>query len=41
MTARANETSEEMYERYGVGYIKKPFDVDNFNEVIANVANSK
>jgi CheY-like chemotaxis protein len=41
MTARANETSEEMYERYGVGYIKKPFAVDDFKEIIENVANSK
>ena len=41
MTARANQTSEEMYERYGVGYIKKPFDVNDFMDVVVNIADSK
>ena len=41
MTARTNQTAEEMYERYGVGYIKKPFDVDCFMDVIEDIANSK
>jgi len=34
LTARVNETAQEMYERYGVTYIKKPFDLKVFKEKI-------
>ena len=37
LTARANETAEEMYERYGVGYVRKPFDVNNFINIIEKI----
>lgn len=41
MTARTNETAEEMYESYGVGYIKKPFDINGFMDVIEGIASSR
>lgn len=41
MTARSNETSEQTYERYGIGYIKKPFEVNDFKEIVGSIANSK
>jgi len=41
MTARSNETSEQMYESYGIGYTKKPFEVNDFKEIVGSIANSK
>jgi DNA-binding response OmpR family regulator len=41
MTARTTQTAEDMYDHYGVGYIKKPFDVNNFKEIIENISYSK
>ena len=34
LTARVNETAEQMYERYGITRIKKPFDLKEFKERI-------
>jgi DNA-binding response OmpR family regulator len=41
LTARINETAEEMYKRYGVAHIKKPFDIVEFKERIENILFNK
>lgn len=37
LTARVNATAEEMYQRYGITYIKKPFDLKEFKERIETI----
>ena len=41
LTARTNETVEEMCTKYGVEYISKPFDVNRFKERIKKILFSK
>lgn len=37
LTGRTNETAEEMYERYGITRIKKPFSIQEFKERIEEI----
>lgn len=37
LTARDNDTARQMYERYGVTRIKKPFDIKEFKEKVEEV----
>ena len=41
LTARTNATAEEMYERYGITHIKKPFDINEFKESIKEIVFDK
>ncbi len=41
LTGRSNETAIEMYNRYGIDYIKKPFDIKDFKESVKRAVNSK
>jgi len=37
LTARCNDTAEEMYERYGITRIKKPFNIQEFKNKIEEI----
>ena len=37
LTARSNSTAKEIYDRYGVEYIIKPFDIKNLQENIERI----
>jgi len=37
LTGRITETAEEMYNRYGITYIKKPFNIQEFKESIKEI----
>jgi len=41
LTARSTETAQEMYRRYGVDYISKPFDINYLISSIDKITNSK
>jgi len=41
LTARSNSTALDMYDRYGVEYIIKPFDVKNLQENIERIITAR
>ena len=41
LTARSNSTAKDMYERYGVEYIIKPFDIKNLQENVERIIISR
>jgi len=41
LTSRENETAVGMYNRYGIEYIKKPFDINDFKQSIKKAYNSR
>jgi len=41
LTARSNSTAKEMYDRYGVEYIIKPFDIKNLQENIEKIITTR
>jgi len=41
LTGRITETAEEMYDRYGITYIKKPFDIKEFKKSVEEILYDK
>jgi len=41
LTARSNSTAKDMYDRYGVEYIIKPFNIKDFQENIERIVTSR
>lgn len=41
LTGRDTETAQEMYKRYGIARIKKPFDIKEFEERIEEIIYDK
>jgi len=41
LTARSNPTAVDMYDRYGVEYIIKPFDIKNLQENIERIITTR
>jgi len=41
LTARANSTAKDMYDRYGVEYIIKPFDVKDLQENVKRIVTTR
>jgi CheY-like chemotaxis protein len=41
LSSRANDVALDMYNRYGIEYISKPFDINDFKEGIEKAFNSR
>jgi DNA-binding response OmpR family regulator len=41
LTGRTTETAQEMYKRYGIEYITKPFDINNLKDNIERIIELK